>query len=341
MTTLGELATLAGAEVRGDAGLVVEGVGSLSGAGPGQIALFGSAKVRDAALSCRAGAFVAPLDLADLIDRPAILSANPGLAMAKVTGFFHPRPPGEVGVHPSAVIAPSARISASASIGPFVAVGDDSEIGDGVIVGPGGVVGRRCVVGAGSRLHPRVVLYDDVVLGERVEVHAGAVLGADGFGYVSDGKGLVKVPQVGGLEVGDDVEIGANSAIDRATYDRTRIGSGSKLDNLVQVGHNAQIGPSCVLCGQVGVAGSSRFGAGVVLGGQVGVADHVTLADGVQVAGGAVVLQSVSERGAKLGGYPARPLPQWRRDGVWQSRLGELFRRVRRLETGEGREEES
>jgi UDP-3-O-[3-hydroxymyristoyl] glucosamine N-acyltransferase len=341
LTTLGELATLVGAEVRGDSGLVVQGVGSLEGASPEQIALFGSAKLRDAALACRAGAFVVSIDLAELIDRPALLSPNPGLAMAKIAGFFHPRAAGVVGVHPSAVIAASARIAPSASIGPFVAIGDDSEIGEGVVVGPGVVIGRRCVVGAGARLHPRVVLYDDVVLGQRVEVHAGAVLGADGFGYVSDGKGLVKVPQVGGLEVGDDVEIGANSAVDRATYDHTRIGAGSKLDNLVQVGHNAQIGPSCVLCGQVGVAGSSSFGAGVVLGGQVGVADHVVLADGVQVAGGSVVLQSVSERGAKLGGYPARPLPQWRRDGVWQARLGELFRRVRRLETGEGREEES
>lgn len=338
--SLAELGELVGGELRGDGALVIDGVGSLAKATRSRIALFGSAKLRAQALRSEAGAFVVGSDLADELDRPGIVCRQPAVAMVRITERFHPRRRPPAGVHPTAVVAASARVAASAMVGPFVVVGEDSEIGEDVELEASVVVGRGCVVGAGSRLHPQVVLYDDVRLGERVEVHSGTVLGADGFGYVPAGRALLKVPQVGGVDIGDDAEIGANSAVDRATFDRTVIGAGTKLDNSVQVGHNAQIGPSCLLCGQVGVAGSVTLGTGVVLGGRAGVADHVTVADGVQVAGGSIVLQSASQPGEKLGGYPARSLASWQRDGVWSARLGELFRRVRSLELrGEGREE--
>lgn len=338
--TLADLAALVGGEVRGDGSRLVAGVGSLLSAEAAELALWASARWRSEALESRAGAFLVAPDLVDSLDRPAIVHPHPAVAMTRVSEHFHPRPAAVAGVHPSAVLDPAAQVHASAEVGPFVVVGAGSTVASGVRIGAGVVIGRNCVVGRDSVLHPRVVLYDQVTLGERVEVHAGAVLGADGFGYVHDGRAFRKVPQLGGLEVGDDVEIGANTTVDRATFDMTSIGSGTKLDNLVQVGHNARIGAGSLLCGQVGIAGSSRLGSGVVLGGRSGVADHVEIADGIQVAGGSVVYQSCTEPGMKLGGYPAVELSLWHRQRVWLQRLGELFGRVRRLEQP-GSEEKS
>ena len=198
----------------------------------------------------------------------------------------------------------------------------------GEVIGGRARIGRGCRVGAEAVLHPHVVLYDGTDIGNRVEVHAGSVLGADGFGYASDARGHVKVPQVGRTVVEADVEIGALSAIDRALLEETRIGAGSKIDNLVQVGHNVQVGRGCLLCGQVGIAGSARLGDHVVLGGQSGAADHVEIASGVQAAGKSAILQSVSEPGLQVGGIPAVDLKRWRRQ---QARLGLLDRMARRL----------
>jgi UDP-3-O-[3-hydroxymyristoyl] glucosamine N-acyltransferase len=194
-------------------------------------------------------------------------------------------------------------------------------------------------VGPGTIVHPRAVLYDDTELGARVIVHAGAVLGADGFGYAPHHGALVKVPQVGRVVIEDDVEIGANTTVDRATLDETRIGAGSKLDNLVQVGHNVRLGKSCVLCGQSGIAGSTRLGDGVVLAGQAGVGGHLELGDGVQVAAKSAALES-APAGAKIAGIPAVPLATWRRQVTLLGRLSELVRRVRKLERQTGHDEE-
>jgi UDP-3-O-[3-hydroxymyristoyl] glucosamine N-acyltransferase len=195
------------------------------------------------------------------------------------------------------------------------------------------VVGRGSSVGAGAVLHPHVVLYPGVELGERAVVHAGSVLGADGFGYATERGAHLKIPQVGGVEIGADVEIGALSAVDRATLDATVIGAGTKIDNLVQVGHNVRVGRNSILCGQVGIAGSAELGDGVVLGGQAGVAGHLALGDGAQVASKSAVYEGVAA-GEVVAGIPAVPIGRWRRRQALAARLEEIWRRLRALERG-------
>ncbi|HEV8629776.1 MAG TPA: UDP-3-O-(3-hydroxymyristoyl)glucosamine N-acyltransferase, partial [Thermoanaerobaculia bacterium] len=260
-----------------------------------------------------------------------LICADPAWALGELLRLFHPAPDVAPGIHPTAVVAASAAIDPGAAVGPLVVVGEESRVEAGAVLHAGVVVGARCRIGPGTVIYPRAVLYDDTELGARVIVHAGAVLGADGFGFAPRGGALVKVPQVGRVVVEDDVEIGANSAIDRATLEETRIGAGSKLDNLVQVGHNVRLGKGCVICGQAGIAGSTRLGDGVVLAGQAGVGGHLEVGDGAQVAAKSAALQSVPA-GAKLAGIPGVPLAEWRRQVSLLPRLAELFRRVRRLE---------
>jgi UDP-3-O-[3-hydroxymyristoyl] glucosamine N-acyltransferase len=277
----------------------------------------------------RAGALLVGKDCADL-DRDLLVCEDAGQAMIEVLRLFRPPPAVNAGIHPTAVLGEGCVIAPSASIGAYVVVGDDTQIGEGANLGPHVTVGAACRIGAGCRLHPQVTLYDDTVLGDRVEVHSGTVIGADGHGYI-DRDGYRKVPQVGRVVVENDVEIGANSAIDRATLDETRIGAGTKIDNLVQIGHNVRLGENGMLCAQVGLAGSTRIGAGVVMAGQSGIADHLEVGDGVRVGAKASVLRGV-EDGRTVGGTPAIEYSQWRRQTVLLGRLGELFRRVRRLE---------
>lgn len=328
--TLGELAALVGGSVRGDAHRVLSGVKPLASAGPGELSFLTHAGYREAARASRAGALLVAAADATL-PQDLLVCADPGWALAEVLRRFYPPAVPPAGVHATAVLAPGCSVDPAASVGPYVVVGAGSCVEAGAVLHAGVVIGERCRVGAGSVLHPRVVLYDDSELGERVIVHAGVVIGADGFGYAAHDGRLVKVPQVGRVVVEDEVEIGANSAVDRATLEETRIGAGSKLDNLVQVGHNVRLGKGCVICGQAGIAGSTRLGDGVVLAGQAGVAGHIELGDLVQVAAKSAALQSVPAR-TKVAGIPAVPLPEWRRQVTRLARLGELFRRVRRLE---------
>ena len=328
--TLGELAALVGGVVRGDAERRFQAVRSLAAAGPDDLSFVTSAKYRDEARQSAAGALLVGRDEPEL-PHDLLICANPSWALAEVLRRFHPPVVPPPGVHSTAVVGAGCAIDPQASVGPHVVVGDGSRVEAGALLHAGVVVGRNCRVGAGSVLHPRVVLYDDTELGARVIVHSGAVIGADGFGYaVHEGK-IVKVPQVGRVVLEDDVEIGANTTIDRAALEETRIGAGSKLDNLVQVGHNVRLGRGCMLSGQVGLAGSATLGDGVVMGGRAGSAGHLEIGSGAQVAATGVVFQSVPA-GAKVGGTPAVPLAQWRREVMLLPRLGELFRRVRRLE---------
>ncbi len=338
---LGDLAELVGGEVRGDPDFVVSSVRSLKRAGPGDLSFVTRGAFRARALESAAGALLMPPELAaewtpapvdGRPDRPLLVAPQPTLALARVIARLHPAEPVSAGVHESAVIGERCRIDPSAHVGAFAVIGDGSLIAAGVSIGAHAVVGRGCRIGAGSVLHPHVVLYDSTELGERVVVHAGTILGADGFGYASHGGEHVKVPQVGRAVVESDVEIGALSAVDRALLEETRIGAGSKIDNLVQVGHNVQVGRGCLLCGQAGIAGSARLGDFVVMGGQSGAADHVEIARGVQAAGKSALLQSVAEEGLQVGGIPAIDLKRWRRQLVRLEHLDRLARRVRALE---------
>ena len=234
------------------------------------------------------------------------------------------------GIHPQACVAPSARIGENVAIYPFVYVGADVEIGEGTTLYPGAVIGDRCRIGESCTIHPNAVLYADVVLSDRVEVHAGTVLGGDGFGYRQVEGRHVKVPHTGRLEVGSDVEIGSNCSIDRATFEATRIGEGTKIDNLVMIGHNNQIGRHNLLCGQVGIAGSCTTGDHVVMAGQAGIKDKTQIGDGVIVGAQAGVHRSIPA-GQHVLGAPAVPVREQRRIFQMIARLPEMYSQLRKL----------
>ncbi len=328
--TLAELARLIGAELRGDPEVEVRAVRVLDEAGPGDLSFLTNPAFRPQAEASSASALLVPRNTEDLGGNLLLVDA-PELALARVLEAFHPPPSREPGIHPSAVVAASAVVHPSAHLGPYVVVGEGSKIGADAALLAHVVVGRDCAIGAGATLHPQSVLYDRVELGEGAIIHAGAVLGADGFGYTHHQGQHVKIPQVGRTLLGAEVEIGANSTVDRAMVEETSIGAGSKIDNLVQVGHNVRLGQGCMLSGQAGIAGSAKLGNYVVMGGQAGVGGHLELGDGVQVAAKSAVFQSV-EAGTKVGGIPATKLSGWRRQVISALRLPEMLRRLRALE---------
>ena len=236
-------------------------------------------------------------------------------------------------IHPTAVISPDAKIAADAFIGPHVVVEQDAEIGAGTMVEAFCFVGRNSRIGENCRLHPRVTLYAGIRLGDRVEIHSGAVIGADGFGYVFGEGHHLKFPQIGAVEIADDVEIGANSTIDCGSLDDTCVGRGVKIDNLVQIAHNVRIGEHSVIAAQTGVSGSSTLGQRVVAGGQVGIADHCSIQDGAVLGAQAgIPTGKIIRTGQTVWGTPARPLRKFKEQYAWVARLPELADRVRRLE---------
>jgi UDP-3-O-[3-hydroxymyristoyl] glucosamine N-acyltransferase len=328
--TLGELADALKARLDGDPARVVTGVAPLDSAGPDQISFLTDARYHDAARSSRAGAFLVARDAADL-PGPTLRCAAPQQALIELVRLFHPAATAPPGVDRTAVVAGDARVDPTASVGALCVIESGAVLGPGVRLHALVYVGCGVEIGDGAILYPHVSVREGVRIGRRVVIHAGAVLGADGFGFAFDGTAHRKVPQVGGVLIEDDVEIGANTTIDRATFGDTIVRRGTKIDNLVQIGHNVEVGEHSLLVAQVGVSGSSRLGRGVVLAGQVGVADHVTLGDGV-VAGAQAGIPSSLEAGARVLGTPARPIGQARRIMVAEMRLPELLQRVRALE---------
>ncbi len=328
--TLGELATALGAELTGDRSRKITGVAPLASAGPDDISFLIDSRYRDAALASRAGAFLTPAATIDL-PAPSLRCAAPQQALIQLLHLFHPAATAKPGIDPAAVVATDAHVDSSASVGALTVVEAGARIGAGVRLYPLVYVGAGVEIGEGSIIYPHVTLRDGVRLGRRVIVHPGAVLGADGFGFAFHDGAHRKIPQVGGVRVEDDVEIGANTTIDRATFGDTVVGRGTKIDNLVQLGHNVEVGEHCIIISQVGVSGSSRLGNGVVLAGQVGVADHVTIGDGAMVGGRSGIAADVAA-GEKLLGTPARPILQAKRIMLAEGKLPELLQRVRALE---------
>lgn len=316
--------------MRGDASRRIAGLATLESAGPDELSFFTHPRYEAAARASRAAAILLRRGL-DLPGRDLLWVDHPALALARLLELFHPRHRPAPGVHATAVLATDAEVARSAHVGAYVVVGAGSRVGAGSVLHPHVVVGERCRIGEGAVLHPHVVLYDGVEIGAGVVVHAGSVLGSDGFGYASVAGVHHKIPQVGNVQVGQDVEIGALVAIDRALLGSTSIGDGSKIDNLVQVGHNVEVGRACVLCGQAGIAGSARLGNGVVLAGQAGVSGHLTVGDGVQVAAKSAVLGEVAP-GRVVAGIPAVEIATWRRSQATWRRLGGLLRRLRAIE---------
>lgn len=328
----GELAGWLGIPFEGDAGIEVRGVASPERAGPHDLIYAEDAKHGARAADSAALCVIAPAGTA-LAGKTVLRAAHPKAAFARAATALLPAPRIAEGIHSTAVVAASAQLGLSVAIGPYAVIEDQAEIGAGTQIGAHCVVGRSAWIGENCRLHPRVTLYPGVKLGHRVEIHSGAVLGSDGFGYAFDGERYWKFPQAGLLEVGDDVEIGANTTIDRGSLEDTRIAAGVKLDNLVHVGHNVQIGPHTVVAAQTGISGSSTLGHHVVVGGQVGIADHCRLEDGA-VAGAQAGIPSgkTIRAGAPVWGTPARPLDKFKAQYVWFARLPELAARLKELE---------
>ncbi|MEO8277554.1 MAG: UDP-3-O-(3-hydroxymyristoyl)glucosamine N-acyltransferase [Thermoanaerobaculia bacterium] len=334
--TLGQLAERVRGEVEGSPGRSLEGVRTLAEAGPSHLSFLTSARFLPQAAASAAGAM--------LVDRKAVLPGrdllrcdHPQLALAEILRLFHPVREAPPGIHTTAVVGAGCTIDPSVVIGPYVVLGTGVEVAAGAVLHPHVVVGDGCRIGAGSVLHPHVVLYAGVSLAERVEVHAGTVLGSDGFGYATVRGVHHKIPQVGGVDIGADVEIGALTTIDRALLGSTSIGAGSKIDNLVQVGHNVVVGERAILCGQAGIAGSARLGDGVVLAGQAGVAGHLEIGSGAQVAAKSAALSPI-EAGQAVAGIPAVPIASWRRQQSLMRRLPEIWKRLRALERRVGSE---
>jgi UDP-3-O-[3-hydroxymyristoyl] glucosamine N-acyltransferase len=329
--TARNLALRIGAEVVGHPELPLSGVAPLDEAGPEHLSFLANPRYASRLAASRAGAVIVS-DAGLAPDRVQLVAADPYLALRGALLAFHRLfPEVRPGISPHAHVEVGASVDATAEIQAGAVVAAGAEIGPGVCIGAGGIVGRDCVVGEDSYLYPRVTLYPKVRLGRRVIVHAGAVLGADGFGFAQSPQGALKIPQVGGVQIGDDVEIGANTTIDRATLGNTKIGRGTKIDNLVMIAHNVEIGAHCLIVSQVGIAGSTKVGDGVIIAGQAGLVGHIEIGRDVKIGAQSGVANDL-EPGKSYLGSPARELGQQKRILAYLARLPDWARRLKALE---------
>jgi UDP-3-O-[3-hydroxymyristoyl] glucosamine N-acyltransferase len=330
--TAKELAEAIGARLEGDGAMEIAGVAAPERAGARDLIYVEAAKHAERVAASAAMCVVAGEGLS-LPGKTVLRSAQPKVAFAKAAAVLLERAPIAAGIHPTAIVAPLARVAEGVSIGPYAVIGEDAHVGAGTQIGAHAVIGAGCWIGENCRIHPRVTLYANVRVGHRVEIHAGAVIGADGFGYAFGEGKYWKFPQAGIVEIGDDVEIGANATIDRGSLDDTCIAEGVKLDNLVHVGHNVQIGAHTVVAAQTGISGSSVLGHHVVVGGQVGIADHCTLEDGAVAGAQAGIPTGKTIRGGQtVWGTPAREIGKFKETYAWYARLPELAARIKELE---------
>ena len=329
--TLAELATELGGTVVGDGSTVIRGVAGIREAQPGDITFIANARY-DAYLSQTAASAVICARDSREARVPLLQVDNPYLAFQKVVRLFRPELYQPLpGVHPTAVVSPAATIGENASVGAHCVVEAGARVGANAVLMPGCYIGVQASVGAGTLLYPRVTVREECVIGDRCILHPGVVIGSDGFGFAFDAGRYHKVPQVGIVVVGDDVEIGANTTIDRATTDATRIGDGTKIDNLVQIGHNVVTGKHCIIVAQVGISGSTHLEDYVTIGGQAGLVGHIRIEQGAMIGAQSGVTKSVA-RGEKVSGYPAIALNAWKRLTAYLSRVPQLFERTKALE---------
>jgi len=317
--------------LEGDGTVEVRAIRSLDQAGPDDLTFLVDERHLPGLAVCRAAAVILAEGL-PAADRPTLRTPNPYLALARALALFHPLPSPAPGIHATAVIASDARVDPSAAIGPLCVVGPGAVVGPASWLDAQVFVGAGVAIGSGCHLYPHVTLYEGTILGDRVIIHGGAVIGADGFGYARDGARYVKIPQVGCVVLEDDVEIGANAAVDRATLGETRIGRGTKVDNLVQIGHNVRVGEDTVVVSQVGISGSTRIGSRVTLAGQAGVRDHVSIGDGAIVGAQAGVSKDIPA-GSVVLGSPAIPHGEFKRQVAAVAGLPAMRKLVRALET--------
>ena len=330
-TTLGELAVRFGCELEGEPGVEIDSVATLQNAGPRSITFLANPKYRRQLATTRAAAVVLDARAAATCPVAALISSNPYATYARIAALLHPESRWPAGIEAGAHIAEPARIAASASIAAGVVIEPGVHVGERARIGPGCVVMRDSRIGDDTRLSANVTICHGVHIGARVLIHPGAVIGADGFGLAPERGAWVKVPQVGGVRIGDDVEIGANTTIDRGAIEDTVIEEGVKLDNQIQIGHNVQVGAHTAIAGCTGVSGSTIIGRRCMIGGMVGVAGHLSVCDDVVVTGFTLVSHSIRKPGVYSGGLPLDEARRWRRNAVRFRHLDELAKQVERL----------
>lgn len=330
---LPELAIRIGAEpCERCADVDISDVCALTDAKPSAVSYVSSEKYLHALASTQAGAVILTPALAPRAPCPRLLTENPTLAFARAVEVLRPRTRPPVGRHPSAVIAPSAEIHPSASIGALCVIEEGVQVEAGVEIGPHCVIQRESYIGAGSRLVASVTVCERSIVGKRVLLHPGAVIGREGFGFARDGERWVRVPQIGRVRLGDDVEVGTNSAVDRGAIGETVVGDGVKIDNLIQIGHNVEIGDHTAMAACSGISGSTRIGKGCTIAGAVGMAGHLEIGDDVHFTGMAMVTRSFEDPGVYSSGIPAMRSADWRRNVARFRHLDEMAKRLRRLE---------
>ena len=324
--TTAEIAKLLAGEVLGDASAPLTGFAAVDHARPGDLTFAETDAFFAAAENSAATAIIAGKNSAST-KKIIIRVENPRIAFAKALAVFFPEPKFIAGIHPTAAIAATAQIDPTAHVGPHCTIGERVKLGANVVLQSGNFIGDDSVIGDETNLFPNVTIYARTQIGRRVRIHAGTVIGSDGFGYVFDAGFHRKVPQVGNVVIGDNVEIGSNSSVDRGALGSTVIGKGTKIDNLVQVAHNVEIGEHCILCAQVGIAGSAKVGSYVVMAGQVGIAGHLKIGNRVTIGSKAGVMHDIPD-GEQWLGTPAQPDKQAKRIMIAMQRLPDLFKKI-------------
>ncbi len=329
---LGQLAEFLGATLRGDGDKVISGLATLQEAGPGQVSFLAKPQFRKYLVDTQASALLLKAADADLYVGDALLVPDPYLAYARISHLFDPKPKAIPGIHPTAVIAADAQVDPAASVGAFAVIESGAQIAANVTIGAHCFIGARCDIGEGGWLAPRVTLYHDVRIGKRVVIQSGAVLGGEGFGFASEKGVWQKIAQIGGVLIGDDVEIGVNTAIDRGALADTRIGNGVKLDNQIQIAHNVQIGDHTAMAACVGISGSTRIGKHCMLAGGVGLVGHIDICDGVFITGMTMVTHSITEPGSYSSGTAMQPAAEWRKSAARLRKIDDMARRLQKVE---------
>jgi len=330
--TIKELALELGADIQGDETLVITSVATLENAGAGQLSFLANSKYRAQLESTQASAVLISPKEVDGYSGNAIILSDPYVGFARVSQLLDTTPKAAVGIHPSAIIHPTAKLGEDVALGANVVIGENAILGERVQIGAGSVVGQDSILGSGTRLWANVTIYHDVHLGQDCIIHSGAVIGSDGFGYANERGQWIKIPQIGGVRVGDRVEIGASTTVDRGAIEHTEIHDGVILDNQVQIAHNDVIGENTAIAGNSTIAGSTRIGKYCIIGGNSAVAGHLSVADGTHISGATNVTSIIRERGVYSSATIAMDNKLWRRNTVRFRQLDELFQRVKKLE---------
>ncbi len=336
--TLREIVARLGGEAVGEVPAPLTGIATLDSAGPGDLAFLSNPRYRARLATTRAGAVILGPGDREATTIPRIVADNPYAYYAHAVSLFHPEREPRPGVHATAQVAPGAHVAASAEIGAFVAIGAGARIGERVRIGPGSAVGEGVAIGDDSRLAAHVTVYDGCTVGRRCILHSGCVIGADGFGMAREEGRWIKIPQVGAVRIGDDVEVGANTCIDRGALDDTVIEDGVKLDNLIQVAHNCRIGAHTVIAGCTGISGSTTVGRHCVIGGGVGLVGHISICDHVTISGMSFVTKSITRPGTYTSGMPMMPHAEWLKNAAHLRRLDMIAARAGRTDAGDDRE---